>query len=105
DTIMLGGLIEDDNSKSISGVPILMHLPLLGPLFRSNSSSKSRSELIVLIRPTVLPTPEVAGTVANLEQRKMPAVQAARRQLDRDEKKLMESNDLEDLSDRPANKK
>lgn len=74
DTIMLGGLIETDKSKSASGVPFLMDIPLLGYLFKSANSSETRSELIVLIRPTVLPTPQVAALAADAETDKMPGV-------------------------------
>jgi general secretion pathway protein D len=74
DTIMLGGLIENTKNSSNSGVPFLKDIPLIGPLFRSTSQDSSRSELIVLIRPTVLPTPEVAALTAKAEQRKMPEV-------------------------------
>ena len=77
DTIILGGLIEDDDSRSASGVPYLKDIPLLGALFRTSTSKKSRSELIVLIRPTVLPTPEVAALAASAEKDKMPAVRRA----------------------------
>src|SRR5206468_646678 len=55
DTIMLGGLISTTKTKNLTGVPFLMDIPLLGYLFRSNSDSEGREELIVLIRPTVLP--------------------------------------------------
>lgn len=74
DTIMLGGLIENSRSSGNSGVPYLKDLPLLGPLFRSTSTDSTRTELIVLIRPTVLPTPEVAALTAKAEQSKMPEV-------------------------------
>jgi type II secretion system protein D len=52
-TIVLGGLIMDDNKDSRSGIPILDRLPLVGALFRSTTKSKSRTELIILMRPEV----------------------------------------------------
>jgi general secretion pathway protein D len=55
---MLGGLIETDKNSNNSGIPLLKDIPLLGYLFRSSSKDETRSELIVLLRPTVLPTPE-----------------------------------------------
>ncbi len=76
DTIMLGGFIRADKSTSRSGVPLLMDIPLLGNLFTSRSDSKSRTELIVLIRPTVLRTPELAAAQAAKEQRRLPGVSA-----------------------------
>ncbi|MEO8440735.1 MAG: secretin N-terminal domain-containing protein [Spartobacteria bacterium] len=52
-TIVLGGLIMDNNQDNRSGIPILDRLPLIGTLFRSTTKSKTRSELIILMRPEV----------------------------------------------------
>jgi general secretion pathway protein D len=84
DTIILGGLIETSKSKSASGVPFLKDIPLLGYAFRSSSDKEVRNELIVLIRPTVLPTPEVAAMAAKAEQNNMPGVRQAEKEI-RDE--------------------
>lgn len=85
DTIMLGGLIEDDKNRSGSGVPFLMDIPIIGYLFRSTSTGQTRKELIVLIRPTVLPTPEVAAMTALSEKDRMPGVRRAEAEFLRDE--------------------
>jgi general secretion pathway protein D len=77
DTIILGGFVRTDKSKSISGVPLLMDIPLLGNLFTSRQDKKDRSETIVLIRPTVLKTPEVAAAQAVKEERRLPGISAA----------------------------
>jgi general secretion pathway protein D len=77
DTIMLGGFIENDKSSSRSGVPLLMDIPLLGNLFTSRSDSKKREELVVLLRPTVLKTPEIAAAQTVAEERRLPGVSAA----------------------------
>jgi general secretion pathway protein D len=97
DTIILGGLIEDDNSKSGSGVPWLMDIPVLGHLFRSTSSSKARSELIVLLRPTVLPTPEIAALAAKTEKDKMPGVKAAEWDFQQDDNERIKRQRKEEL--------
>lgn len=52
-TLVLGGLIRARNSKTTSGIPYLSRLPLLGPLFRRTTTDKSRSELVILMRPVV----------------------------------------------------
>ncbi|HEY2614877.1 MAG TPA: hypothetical protein VGI42_04155 [Chthoniobacterales bacterium] len=52
-TIVLGGLITDSKKVNKSGVPILSRLPVVGALFRNTSTVKSRTELIVLMRPEV----------------------------------------------------
>jgi general secretion pathway protein D len=77
DTIILGGFVRSDKNKSKSGVPLLMDIPLLGNLFTSRSDSKDRSETIVLIRPTVLKTPEIAAAQAIKEERRLPGISAA----------------------------
>ncbi len=74
DTIILGGLIETSRTKSNSGVPFLKDVPILGFLFRSNTDNQDRNELIVLIRPTVLPTPGDAAMAASNEQNNMPMI-------------------------------
>ncbi len=77
DTVMLGGFIKSDKSTSKSGVPFLSDIPLLGNLFTSRSDSKGRSELIVLMRPTVLKTPELAARNTIKETQRLPGVSAA----------------------------
>jgi len=74
DTVMLGGFIKSNKSTSRSGIPFLMDIPILGNLFLSRSDSKQREELIVLMRPTVLDTPESAATNTLAEQRRLPGV-------------------------------
>ena len=52
-TLVLGGLIKATKNKTITGIPVLSHMPLLGPLFRSTSVNNKRTELVILIRPSV----------------------------------------------------
>lgn len=59
-TIVLGGLVQSDRKNSRTKVPILGDIPLLGTLFRSDDRSQTRTELLVLITPYVLMTPEEA---------------------------------------------
>jgi general secretion pathway protein D len=77
DTVILGGFIRSDKSKTRSGVPLLMDIPLLGNLFTSRNDSKDRTETIVMIRPTVLKTPEIAAAQAIKEERRLPGISAA----------------------------
>ncbi len=59
-TIVLGGLVETDYSSSESHIPILGSIPLIGALFRSENKTRQRTELLVLITPYVLMSPEEA---------------------------------------------
>ena len=53
-TIILGGLILEEDTQGGSGIPILRSLPAIGPLFGAKSGNKTRTELVILIYPTIL---------------------------------------------------
>ncbi len=95
DTIMLGGFISSSKSTTHSGVPWLMDIPFLGALFRSNSDKNDKVELIVLIRPTVLPTPSAAAVFATEERDKMSGVKKAELEIREDERKSNEKVEAE----------
>ena len=52
--IVLGGLNEDDVQESISRVPILGSIPVLGRLFSSSAESRVQRNLMVFLRPRIL---------------------------------------------------
>jgi general secretion pathway protein D len=87
ETIILGGFISDSRSTAISGIPGLMNIPGLGNLFRSTAIENLRTELVMLLRPTVLPTPEVAAVVATEERNKLSGVKQAEWEIRNDEAK------------------
>ncbi len=93
DTIILGGFISSTKSKANSGVPFLKDIPVLGYLFRSSTDETKRVELIVLIHPTVLPTPEAAALVANRERDRLPGVKAAEAEYQKDEARRLKEAD------------
>ena len=86
-TIILGGFISASRSLAHSGVPWLMDIPVLGNLFKSSATQNSRTELIVLMRPTVLNNPEIAAEVAKEQRDRMAAVKEAEVDIRRDEDK------------------
>lgn len=59
-TVALGGLIQDGKKKSQGKVPFLGDIPFLGWLFRTEDRDEARTELLVLITPYVITTPEEA---------------------------------------------
>jgi len=63
-TIVLGGLIDDNITESGSRVPWLGSLPLVGRLFRSDSSQITRRNLMVFIRPTIVRDQEMLTSVS-----------------------------------------
>jgi general secretion pathway protein D len=95
DTIMLGGFISTTKNKSNGGVPFLKDIPGLGMLFRSSNESTRRVELMVLIRPTVLPTPEIAAlhTAESLDN--TPGITKAQREEAEYQRKLMQKEKKE----------
>jgi general secretion pathway protein D len=56
DSVVLGGLIRDNDAKSKSGVPLLMDIPVLGSLFSTTSNTLVRTELLIFITPRVVET-------------------------------------------------
>lgn len=89
DSIILGGAITSSKISNKSGVPILQNIPLLGALFSQRSSDKSRQELLVLIRPTVLKTPEIAAQQAKVEEARLPGIHSLEAQDNKDEAKTV----------------
>ncbi|MGO8764198.1 MAG: type II secretion system protein GspD [Limisphaerales bacterium] len=61
-TVVIGGLMENDKSSSSSKVPLLGDIPVLGALFRSKSSSDAKTELMIFLTPHIVHQPgELAG--------------------------------------------
>ena len=63
--IVLGGLIEDRLTESESRVPVLGKIPVIGALFRVRNTQKTKTNLMVFIRPRVLRTAEQAAIETN----------------------------------------
>jgi len=53
-TIVLGGLISEENTIDKQGIPVLGKIPGLGKLFRTDTKNTTRKELIVFIQPQVV---------------------------------------------------
>ena len=101
DTILLGGFIRNSKTGTESGVPLLKDIPLFGNLFKSRSNTNKRSELLVLIRPTILKSPEEAALIVSQERQRLPGIREAEAEFKADErarqlkveKKLLENTD------------
>lgn len=69
-TIALGGLIRDNVTRSKSGIPYISQIPVIGNAFRKDNTTNRRTELIVLITPTVIKsTQDMRETVNDLIDR------------------------------------
>jgi len=62
ETIILGGLVKNDQTENKNGIPFLNKIPFLGFLFGSASDTGKRTEVVVFITPYVLDTPEEIET-------------------------------------------
>jgi len=58
-TVVLGGLIQDEVNKGDQRVPVLGSIPVLGHLFRSQSAAKRKTNLLIFLKPTIIRTDEV----------------------------------------------
>lgn len=57
ETIVLGGLLRDVDSETITRVPWLADIPVLGKVFQNREHSRERDEIVFLITPHILPPP------------------------------------------------
>lgn len=76
--IALGGLLDDNERRTIEKIPLLGDLPGIGQLFRSKAKTRSKTNLMVFIRPTILRTAEEARALA---ERRYNYVRAQQRML------------------------
>ena len=72
-TIILGGLIKDSDQTNRNGVPLLKDIPYLGALFRSDTKTKERDELVILIQPTVVESDEDLAR-AQVDEKSRPLI-------------------------------
>jgi len=104
ETIVMGGFIQNQKAQAKSGVPFLQDLPLLGPLFRSTTTTGQRRELLVMIRPTVLDTPQAAALETAVQRDRHPNLKLAESEFDKEDQKLLKrANRLEKIN--PDDKK
>ncbi|TNE41864.1 MAG: type II secretion system protein GspD [Sphingomonadales bacterium] len=63
DILVLGGLLDDNERKTIERIPLLSDIPGIGELFKSRSKSRTKTNLMVFIRPTILRSKEEAANL------------------------------------------
>jgi type II secretory pathway component GspD/PulD (secretin) len=65
ETIIIGGLIREDTSNSVSGIPYLSKMPIIGYLFGDRTKQMTRSEIIILLTPRVIKDQKQAKDVTS----------------------------------------
>ncbi|HZL34731.1 MAG TPA: secretin N-terminal domain-containing protein, partial [Tepidisphaeraceae bacterium] len=68
-TIVIGGLMEDRKTDTISKVPILGDIPILGELFKRTQTDKTKTELLIFLTPHVAQQPDFLKDMAADEMR------------------------------------
>jgi general secretion pathway protein D len=58
ETVVIGGFMRDKIEETVTGLPVLKDLPVLGHLFRRTEKAKSRTELMVFLTPRIVRTPD-----------------------------------------------
>lgn len=75
ETVVIGGLLREDKSTSISKLPILGDLPLIGTLFRHKSDRSAQRELIIFITPHIIDAKDYSkGKKSKKETEKMKKI-------------------------------
>jgi general secretion pathway protein D len=73
-TVLIGGLIQQNDNTTNTGIPFLTSIPVLGHLFGSTDHTRTRDELIVLITPRVIRSSEDAKQVTDDYQNKFESL-------------------------------
>ncbi len=84
DTIMLAGLIQDESTRGSDGIPGLSRLPIVGGLFGRQSTVNRRSEVVVLLTPTIVRDAREARDLTDEYTRRFRAMEPLRRQPGKD---------------------
>ena len=71
ETIIIGGLITKSTTQSERKVPLLADIPLLGALFRYNYHARRRTEMLIILTPHIVRSPEDAERVRRAEEARM----------------------------------
>ena len=93
ETVVIGGLIRDDIRRTGSGVPCLGQAPVLGWLFKNETEGGDKTNLLILLKPTIIRDVETLRTVTEEKQKQAEDM----RKLQEDEVKNRYKDTLEVL--------
>jgi general secretion pathway protein D len=69
--VILGGIIRNNVTATVNKIPILGDIPILGQIFRSTSKQKTKTELLVFMKPTIVRDPAEARRLREEEGKKL----------------------------------
>jgi general secretion pathway protein D len=70
-TIVIGGLMQDQNTATLTKVPVLGSIPLLGLLFQRNEVEKTKTELLIFLTPHVAQMPTKLASMSTDEEKSL----------------------------------
>ena len=63
DTVVIGGIVKTNDNKTVSGLPWLQKIPVLGWLFKTENIDKEKTQLLIFITPKILQGTDFVGTL------------------------------------------
>jgi general secretion pathway protein D len=70
DTVIIGGLIQDQDQENVSKIPLLGDLPLLGWLFKTKNTTRQKTNLLIMLTPRIVRGAEEMAEVTDLQKKK-----------------------------------
>jgi general secretion pathway protein D len=86
ESIVLAGLIREDNSRTSLGVPLLSKIPILGAAFGSQGYRRERTELVLIITPKIVSDARQAQEASEELRKKLPLLEGAIQTFSRESK-------------------
>ncbi|MCX6647639.1 MAG: pilus assembly protein N-terminal domain-containing protein [bacterium] len=66
DTLVIGGLIQNEISEVVAEIPLLSDIPILGELFRSKRFTEDQTELVIFLTPYILDNPSQSESIVGI---------------------------------------
>ncbi|MRR37298.1 type II secretion system protein GspD, partial [bacterium] len=70
DTVVIGGLIQDRDTENLNKIPILGDIPLLGWLFKTKSTRREKTNLMIVLTPRIIRGAQEMAEVSDLQRGK-----------------------------------
>jgi general secretion pathway protein D len=74
ESVVLGGLIREVNSRTTSGLPLLSKIPILGAAFGTQTISRERTELVMIVTPRIVSDVAQAREATEELRKKLPSL-------------------------------
>jgi general secretion pathway protein D len=75
ESIVLGGLIQENTQRTSSGIPLLSKIPILGAAFGSQTINRQRTELVLMVTPKIVSDTNQARQVTEELRQKLPSLE------------------------------